>query len=109
MAASREREMVLAYRRSVLAALVDVENALSARSRSEQQEILLTLSQQQSTRVLRLAEVRYREGSDDLLVLLDAQRTLFQADDQLVQIRQSKLQATLDLIKALGGGWNAAE
>jgi NodT family efflux transporter outer membrane factor (OMF) lipoprotein len=108
MAASRERELVLAYRKAALAALVDVENALAARSRSGEQELLLTQSQQQAARVLRLAEVRYREGSDDLLVLLDAQRTLFQAADQLAQIRQSRLQATLDLIKALGGGWNAA-
>jgi NodT family efflux transporter outer membrane factor (OMF) lipoprotein len=105
MAASRERELVLGYRKAILAALVDVENALAAGSRTGQQEQLLTQSLQQATRVLRLAEVRYREGSDDLIVLLDAQRTLFQAQDQLAQIRQSRLQATLDLIKAIGGGW----
>ena len=108
LATSKERELVFGYRKAVLAALVDVENALAARSGAGEQELLLTQSQNQATRVLRLAEVRYREGSDDLLVLLDAQRTLFQADDQLAQIRQSRLQATLDLIKALGGGWSAA-
>ena len=107
VAASQERSLVLGYRKAILAALVEVESALAARSRYGQQEVLLTQAQQQAAQILRLAQVRYREGSDDLLVLLDAQRTLFQADDQLAQIRQSRLQATLDLIKALGGGWQS--
>lgn len=105
VAASQERGLVLSYRKVILAALAEVESALAARSRYGQQEVLLTHAQQQAAQILRLAQVRYREGSDDLLVLLDAQRTLFQADDQLAQIRLSRLQATLDLIKALGGGW----
>lgn len=40
-----------------------------------------------------------------LLSLLDAQRTLFQAQDQLAQIRLSRLLASVGLFKALGGGW----
>lgn len=107
IATSRERELVQSYRKAILAALVDVENALAARSRLGGQEQLLMQSLQQATRALRLAEVRYREGADDLIVLLDAQRTLFQTQDQVAQIRQSRLQATLDLFKALGGGWQA--
>lgn len=105
IAASRERELVLGYRKAILAALADVENALVARTRLNEQEQLLTLSLQQAKRGLQLAEVRYREGADDLIVLLDAQRTLSQAQDQVAQLRQSRLQATLDLFKALGGGW----
>jgi NodT family efflux transporter outer membrane factor (OMF) lipoprotein len=107
IASSRERELVQSYRKAILAALADVENALAARSRLGAQELLLTQSLQQATRALRLAEVRYREGADDLIVLLDAQRTLFLTQDQVAQIRQSRLQATLDLFKALGGGWQA--
>ena len=61
---------------------------------------------EQAQRALRLAEIRYREGADDLLTVLDAQRTLFQAQDQLAQTRLSRLQASLGLFKALGGGWN---
>ena len=57
---------------------------------------------------LRLAEVRYREGADDLLTVLDAQRTLFDAQDRLAQVRLERLQAAVDLFKALGGGWNVA-
>jgi multidrug efflux system outer membrane protein len=69
------------------------------------QELLIEQARQQAERALKIAEVRYREGADDLLVLLDAQRTLFQAQDQVAQIRLSRLQAALDLFKALGGGW----
>jgi hypothetical protein len=64
---------------------------------------------EQARRALRLAEVRYREGADDLLIVLDAQRTLLQAEDQLAQLRLLRLQAATGLFKALGGGWNVAE
>ena len=105
VARSRQAELVLAYRKAILAALTDVETALAAGSRVSQQEVLLEQVREQATRALQLAEVRYREGVDDLLVMLDAQRTLFQAQNQLVQIRLARLQATLSLFKALGGGW----
>ena len=56
---------------------------------------------------MRLAELRYREGVSDLLSVLDAQRTLFAAEDQAAQLRLSRLQAVVALYKALGGGWAA--
>ncbi len=106
VAASRERELVENYRKSILAALADVEGALAASSRTADQAVLQEQIAEQAQRALRLAEIRYREGADDLLTVLDAQRTLFQAQDQLAQIRLSRLQASLGLFKALGGGWN---
>jgi len=104
-AASRERELIEGYRKSILAALADVESALASASRTADQELLQQQVLEQARRALRLAEIRYREGVDDLLTVLDAQRTLFQAEDQLAQIRQSRLQAAIGLYKALGGGW----
>jgi len=104
-AASRERELVENYRKSILAALADVEGALAAGSRTADQEALQVRVVEQARIALRIAEVRYREGVDDLLPVLDAQRTLFQAEDQLAQIRFSRLQASISLFKALGGGW----
>lgn len=105
IAESRQRELLLAYRKAVLAALADVDSALAASSRAQSLETLLQASLQESDQALRLSEVRYRAGADDLLVLLDAQRSRFQAQDQLTQIRLSRLQAQLGLYKALGGGW----
>ena len=102
---SRERELVENYRRAILAAFKDVEDALVAASRQAQQETLQAQVQTQATEALRLAEIRYREGADDLLSVLDAQRTLFNAQDQLAQIRLNRLSAAVSLYRALGGGW----
>lgn len=104
-ATSRERELVENYRKAVLAALADVEGALASGSRTADQEALQAQVVAQARIALRIAEVRYREGVDDLLTVLDAQRTLFQAEDQLAQIRLARLQASIGLYKALGGGW----
>jgi NodT family efflux transporter outer membrane factor (OMF) lipoprotein len=106
-AAARERELVENYRRAILAALTDVENALVAANRTAAQEELQIQVREGAQRSLRLAEVRYREGVDDLTVVLDAQRTLFQAQDQLAQIRLARLVASVALFRALGGGWEA--
>jgi multidrug efflux system outer membrane protein len=109
VAASRERELVENYRKAVFAALADVENALAAGGRAAAQELLQEKIVEQARLALRLAEIRYREGADDLLTALDAQRTLFQAEDQLAQIRFSRLQGSVGLFKALGGGWKIPE
>ncbi len=108
IAASRERELIESYRKAILTALADVESALASGSRTADQELLQQQILEQARRALRLAEIRYREGVDDLLTLLDAQRTLFQAQDQLAQIRLSRLQASIGLFKSLGGGWKVS-
>jgi len=65
--------------------------------------------QTQAREAQRLAEIRYRAGADDLLTVLDAQRTLFSAQDQLAQIQLNRLQAAASLYKAVGGGWSKAD
>jgi len=105
VASSVERELVEIYRKAILAALADVESTLAASSRTADQALLQERILEQARRALRLAEIRYREGVDDLLIVLDAQRSLFQAEDQQAQIRLSRLFASIGLFKALGGGW----
>ena len=107
LAESRERELVEGYRKAILASFADVETALAAASRLAQRETLQSQVQERAREALRLAEVRYREGADDLLSVLDAQRTLFDAQDQLAQTRLARLEAAVSLYKALGGGWQA--
>jgi NodT family efflux transporter outer membrane factor (OMF) lipoprotein len=102
---ARELELVETYRKSILAALADVENALVALNRTAVQESFQVQVNEGAQRTLRLAEVRYREGVDDQLSVLDAQRTLFLARDQLEQTRLARLQASVGLYRALGGGW----
>jgi NodT family efflux transporter outer membrane factor (OMF) lipoprotein len=109
VAESQERELVETYRKAILTAFGEVEDALVAANRQAQQEALQREVEVQAREALRLAEIRYREGVDDLLTVLDAQRTLFAAQDQLSQIRRGRLEAAVDLYKALGGGWSAAD
>ncbi len=104
---SRRRELVESYRLAVLTALKEVEDALNNVDRSRRLIEAQEAIREESARSLRLAELRYREGADDLQAVLDAQRTLFQTEDQLIQARLTRLTATLDLYKALGGGWEA--
>lgn len=107
IAKSRERELVQSYRAAILAALGDVEKALAATSRTAEQEQLQSRVVEEARKSLSLAEIRYKEGADDLLSTLDAQRTLFQAQDQLASLRLSRLEAAVALYKALGGSWDA--
>jgi len=109
IAESRERELVETYRKAILSGFEDVEKALVAASRLAEQEQVQTDVQTRAGESLRLAEVRYRQGADDLLTVLDAQRTLFAAQDQLAELRQSRLDAAVSLYKALGGGWSEAQ
>lgn len=106
LAVSRERELLEGYRQIILIALAEVDNALSGVARNAQQEVLQAQVRDAASTSLHLAELRYRAGSDDLLTVLDAQRTLFQAQDQLVQLRLARLQSALSLFRALGGGWH---
>ncbi|HRO59009.1 MAG TPA: TolC family protein, partial [Burkholderiaceae bacterium] len=103
---SQRRELIEGYRRAVLGALKEVEDGLGGAARGAAHEQAQQTIVGQASRTLELAELRYREGADDLLSVLDAQRTLFQAQDTLVQLRQARLNAALDLYKALGGGWS---
>ena len=52
-----------------------------------------------------IAEQRLREGTVDLVTVLQTQQTLYQADDALAQARLAHVQAIVSLYQALGGGW----
>jgi multidrug efflux system outer membrane protein len=93
------------YGKAIRTALKEVDDGLGNAARSERQEALQREVVAQARRSLQLAELRYREGSGDLLSVLDAQRTLFSALDALATQSLSRLTAALDLYKALGGDW----
>jgi NodT family efflux transporter outer membrane factor (OMF) lipoprotein len=104
---SRQRELVETHRRAILVALKEVEDALADSARDARQEDAQREILAEARRSLRLAELRYREGADSLLAVLDAQRTLFSAQDQLALLRLARLTDAVALYKALGGGWSA--
>ncbi|GAA4332842.1 efflux transporter outer membrane subunit [Pigmentiphaga soli] len=104
---SQRRQLVETYRGAVLTALKEVEDALSNIDRNRNSEAAQTEIRDEAQRTLRLSELRYREGADDITTVLDAQRTLFAAQDTLAQLRLARLTSALDLFKALGGGWRS--
>ncbi|MDB6060489.1 MAG: hypothetical protein JWM78_592 [Verrucomicrobiaceae bacterium] len=106
---SQRRELLENYRASILNALKEVEDALSNAQRYRDQETAQAAIRDESQRSLRLAELRLREGADELSTVLEAQRTLYSAQDQLVQLRLSRLSTGVDIVKAAGGGWQRAD
>jgi NodT family efflux transporter outer membrane factor (OMF) lipoprotein len=102
---SEQRALVENWRKVVLNALKEVDDALAAVHRSQIQEQTQRAIRDETARSLGLSELRYKEGSDGLTTLLDAQRSLFAVEDQLIQQKLSRLNAAVDLYKALGGGW----
>ncbi len=104
-AESHEQELLIGYRASILSSLVDVENALSSMAHLDEGRAAQVQFLAQSERALEGARARYERGSGDLLSTLQAQTAVFAARDQLNQYRLARLQASVSLFKALGGGW----
>ena len=104
---AKDEELLAAYRGAIIAALTDVENALAAIHHLDMVREYQTQNAAQSERAFEGARLRYQAGSGDFLTLLEAQRTLYLARDQLVQYKLARLQALVSLCKALGGGWSA--
>ena len=87
-------------------ALADVEDALVAAAQTRAREAALERAVREARRAFGLAETQYRGGAIGLFELLDAQRTLFAAEDAIIGARLDRLLALVDLYRALGGGWS---
>lgn len=108
-AAERLEQSILAYEQNILTALSEVSNALeNMRSTAERLELQYKL-QETSAQYLELAQLRYDNGIVSYLDVLDAQRALFDTQLDAVTGAQQQLNATVDLYRALGGGWAVAE
>lgn len=105
-AADAETDARLAiYRRTVLQALEEVSTAMSDFNQEEERRRRLTAAARASAKAARLARQRYEAGIDNFLDVLDAERRLLEAQDQLAI---SDIKVATDLIsiyRALGGGW----
>jgi NodT family efflux transporter outer membrane factor (OMF) lipoprotein len=102
---AREEQARALYEKAVLTSLEEVENALVAYAKEQTRSHLLTEAVVATRRAVELANARYQKGLGDYLVVLDAQRSLYQAEDQLAQSERAVTQGLVSLYKALGGGW----
>ena len=105
MARAQHSELVATYRKTVHEALLDVENALVAVEQTRRREALQADVVRAARRAQRLTEERLSEGTIPITTVLDAQRTLFQAEDTQVTVRLARFRAAIELIAALGGGF----
>lgn len=105
IAEAQQRELVESYAQTVLLALKDVEDNLVAVGTNQQRSVLLKQATEQARLAYSLARIRYDAGADDLLTLLDAQRTRLSSEDGLVQAALAQQTAAIGLFKALGGGY----
>lgn len=102
---AQQDELLQTYRRTVVSAFTDVENALVAIRQTTERLRLLREVLTASRRAFELSEQQLRAGTADIVTVLNTQLTLFQAEDALSQAQLSRFLAIISLYQALGGGW----
>lgn len=93
------------YEQQVLLALEESENAFSDYAKRQQRLVSLVRQVEASRAAAEQAAIRYREGTEDFLVLLDAERERLAAEDAQAQAEIELYRGIVAIYKALGGGW----
>ncbi|MTJ82791.1 MAG: efflux transporter outer membrane subunit [Telmatospirillum sp.] len=104
---ARFEELKQTYRKSVLSAFGDVETAMVTADMTSAQEDAQRAAVATAARAYEISRAQLMGGTIDIVTMLNTQRTLFQAQDQLLQVQLAHAQAVVGLFRALGGGWQA--
>jgi multidrug efflux system outer membrane protein len=104
-ARARADQARLQYEQSVLIALREASDALAGVRTSRDQVVAQQTQAEALRRALQLAELRYRTGIASYIEVLEAQRSLFDAELALSQAQLGQLSAAVQLYRALGGNW----
>jgi multidrug efflux system outer membrane protein len=102
---ARQKQALFGYQKSIQTAFREVSDALVNVGQTSAMEVDLQSSVDAARDALRLSTERYESGYSAYLAVLDAQRTLNISQLALIRNRQALLSASVDLMKALGGGW----
>lgn len=102
-ASAEQREAVEQFRKSLLTALADTQNALVASSRTAERAALLNHSHGIAVRTAELARRRFIAGSDDIGIVAEADRRRLEIADSLATARQEALLSAIQLYAAMGG------
>jgi multidrug efflux system outer membrane protein len=105
LAEGTQQELIASYQRAVLNAYADVETALGQVQHYDLAEQHLGHEIDAAQEAFQISQLQYRQGTTDLLTVLQSQQTLFSAEDQLAQISLARMQSVVHLYEALGGGW----
>jgi NodT family efflux transporter outer membrane factor (OMF) lipoprotein len=104
---ARQEQALARYEKTVLTALEDTENALVAYAKEHIRYRALAEAVAASRRAHAIAGDLYARGLGDFLAVLDAERSLYDAEDRHVQSESGLSLNLVALYKALGGGWDA--
>jgi NodT family efflux transporter outer membrane factor (OMF) lipoprotein len=102
---AQQMEAAITYQRTVLVALHEVDNALTAYATEQRRRAKLEAAVLQGRRALGLARMRYEQGVADFLQVLTAQRVLLASEQELADSTTAISTNFVQLYKALGGGW----
>jgi NodT family efflux transporter outer membrane factor (OMF) lipoprotein len=102
---AKQDELLQTYRKTVVSAFADVDNALVAIRETTAKLRLQREVVAASRRAFQLSEQQLRAGTADIVTVLNTQLTLFQAEDVLWQAQLARVLAFVSLYQALGGGW----
>ncbi|MEO1765930.1 efflux transporter outer membrane subunit [Thiobacter aerophilum] len=97
------------YRKTVLTALSEVEDALAAIAAARRREASLAVAAEAARNAALLARHRYQAGLIDFQSVLDTERSQLGVEDALATARADRLSSLIRLYKALGGGWNPSQ
>lgn len=100
-------ERVAQYRQTVLAAFREVEDGLASLRTLDEQAVLQQGAAKASSRAADLARARYRDGDADYLNVIDAEGSSLQQARQVLRVEGERARNTVELMRALGGGWDA--
>jgi NodT family efflux transporter outer membrane factor (OMF) lipoprotein len=109
LAEGQYAEQIATYRKAVISAFADVEDALAAVEQEDRREEADKVVVSTARRAYDIAQAQLYSGTIDMLTVLNTQRALFQAEDDLAQARLAHAQAVVGLFRALGGGWEISE
>ena len=104
-ASAAQKQLLASYESAIQHAFEEVNDALVNVRQNTERETALNTSQAAASKALEIANNRYKSGYTGYLEVLDAQRVFNDASLAYVQSRQARLIATVELFKALGGGW----
>jgi NodT family efflux transporter outer membrane factor (OMF) lipoprotein len=106
---ARYAELVADYHKAVISAFSNVEDALVALQQTADQERRQQDAVNKARNAYELSQAQWHAGVVNILTVLNTQSVLFTAEDALVQVKFSHMQALVALFSALGGGWQGAE
>lgn len=104
-ATAKQKQTLASYEGAIQNAFREVNDALVNLRQYTEREQALYQAQQSAKKALEISENRYQSGYSSYIDVLDAQRSYNDAGLAYVQSRQARLTASVDLFKALGGGW----